>query len=240
MKKTLVCILVLCLMLSVTACGKGGTDATEKNESEAAVSSQNESAETSSETEKPASTGSVTLEDVMDHPVTPVEDFEYEEDEETGGIGITNYKGNDDIVVIPDTIDGKPVTLVEKYSFDLGSTIKGIRLSDNVKVVDEGAFGLNDSVEIVVFGAGVTKVGASAFQDCVKLHTMILNDGLTTIDNLAFSGCEALKELEIPDSVTEMINSPFFGLDDDFTVIGKAGSIAEETAASNQVSFRAK
>ncbi len=173
----------------------------------------------------------------MDHPVTPAEDFEYEEDEETGGIGIYGYNGNDEIVVLPDTIDDKPVT--EKYAFDLGSTIKGIRISDSVKVVDEGAFGLNDSVEIVVFGAGVTKVGPSAFQDCVKLHTLVLNDGLTTIDNLAFSGCDALKELEIPDSVTELINSPFFGLGEDFTVIGKAGSAAEETAKSNEVSFRA-
>ncbi len=240
MKKFLASILVICLMVSVAACGKGNTDVTEKNEPETTVSAQNETTEAPKETGKPASTGSVSLKDVMDHPVTPAEDFEYEEDEETGGIGIIDYQGNDDIVVIPDTIDGKPVTLVEKYSFNFGSTIKGIRISDNVKVVDEGAFGLNDNVEVVVFGTGVTKVGSSAFQDCVKLHTLILNDGLTSIDNLAFSGCVALKELEIPDSVTELINSPFFGLGKGFTVIGAAGSVAEEVALGNEVSFRAK
>ncbi len=175
----------------------------------------------------------------MEHPVTPAEDFEYEEDEETGGIGIYGYNGNDEIVVLPDTIDDKPVTLVEKMTFAMGSNVKGVRVSDSVKRLEETTFTMNENLQVVVCGSGLTKIGGAAFQDCTNLHTLILNDGLTSIENMAFSGCHALKELEVPDSVTEMISSPFFGLGEDFTVIGKAGSAAEETAKSNKVSFRA-
>ncbi len=240
MKKSLSSILVLCLMLCVTACGKGSTDVTEKSESEATVSAQNETTEAPNKTEKPASTGSITLKDVMDHPVTPVEDFKYGLDDENGGIAIYGYKGGDKIVVLPDTIDDKPVTLVEKFTFGSGSIVKGIRISDNVKVVDQGTFGLNENLEVAVCGSGVKELSKSAFQDCHKLHTLVLNEGLTSIDTLAFAGCHEIKELEIPDSVTELINSPFFGLGKDFVVIGKAGSVVEDVALGNGVSFQEK
>lgn len=240
MKKFLASILVICLMLSVCACGKGNTGVTEKNEPEATVSAQNETTEAPEETKKPASNGSISLDDVMNHPVTPVEDFKYGLDDENGGIAIIGYQGNDDIVVIPDTIDGKPVTLVEKFTFGSASSVRGIRISDSVKRLEELSFGLNENLEVAVCGAGVKELGKSAFQDCPKLHTLVLNEGLTSVDTLAFAGCVALKELEIPDSVTELINSPFFGLGKDFTVIGTASSVVEEVAIGNGVSFRAK
>ncbi len=240
MKKFLTSILVICLMVSIAACGKGNTDVTERNESEGTVSAQNETTKAPQETGKPASTGSISLEDVMNHPVTPAEDFEYEEDEETGGIGIMHYEGDDEIVVLPDTIEGKSVTRVEMLCFGSGSIVKGIRISDSVKRLDELSFGLNENLEVAVCGAGMKELGKSAFQDCVKLHTLILNDGLITIDDLSVSGCIGLKELEIPDSVTEIVNRPFFGASEGFTLIGVAGSLAEQTAEANGFSFRAK
>ncbi len=240
MKKFLASILVICLMLSVCACGKSNTDVTEKNEPETTVSAQNETTEAPKETGKPASTGSISLDDVMNHPVTPADDFKYDLDNVNNGIAIYGYEGNDDIVVIPDTIDGKPVTLIEKMTFAMGSKVKGIRISDSVKRLEQTTFTMNENLQVVVCGSGLTEIGGAAFQDCANLHTLILNDGLTSIENMAFSGCHALKELEVPDSVTEMISSPFFGLGQEFTVIGKAGSKAEEVAMSNKVSFRAK
>lgn len=181
----------------------------------------------------------ITLEDVMNATESPESDFECA-DHGDGDVELLNYKGDDEIVVIPNTWKGKKITTVSSYVFANDSPVKAIRLSDSVTTVMQGAFGINGNLEIFVAGSGLKKIGIGAFQECTNLHTAVLNDGLETIEGVAFGGCDSLLELEIPESVTEIQPMTFYNGPENLVIIGKPGSTAEQFANKEEIEFRAK
>lgn len=86
-------------------------------------------------------------------------DFAYEIDEETETVYIATYKGNDSKIIIPDTIEGYPVT-----------DISGI------------AFEKNDSLEYVKLPLHLSAFVARAFQDCSSLKEIDISE-----DNIYFT-----------------------------------------------------
>lgn len=187
-------------------------------------------------------TSSITLEDVMNAPESPAEDFEYSENE-TGGIIIDAYIGTDEIVVIPSEIDGLEVqemgAVFEQESDEEGkedNTItKGVRLPDTMTAIGENAFALNDDIEIIVLGEGLKTIGVTAFFSTTSLTSLELPDGLEIIERGAFwwTGIEAL---EVPASVTGL---GAYSLMVD-VIIGEEGSAAETFASENGIEFQIK
>ena len=98
-----------------------------------------------------------------------------------GGCAITKYVGNSKRVIVPASIEGKPVVGIEFRSFMGNSKIEEVILPDTIKFINQGAF--------VV---------------CSKLSKINIPPSVSTINQNAFS-LTALKELNIPASVT------FFG-----------------------------
>ena len=241
MKKFIAMILALTMVLSFVACG-GNNDVPETNNDEqetSGVVEQTEPAKDDKKEENSNNSKGITLEKLMKAKESPESDFECV-DHGNGDVELLRYLGNDEIVVIPETWNGKEITTVSSYVFSNDSPVKAIRLSDSVTNLLFGAFGLNASLEIVVCGSGLTTIEEGVFQECTSLHTVVLNDGLQTIRGVSFSGCKALKELEIPASVTEIQPMTFFGIEQDITIIGEAGSAAEAHAASEGIAFEAK
>ena len=111
----------------------------------------------------------------------PASDFRYEVNENEG-ITITRYTGNDEHVVIPATIEGKPVTKIGQLAFgELGVGEVGIV---SVKMPDS-----------------VTEIVGEAFRDCTKLTEIQLSNTLYRIGSYTFEGCTSLKHIRIPSSV---------------------------------------
>ncbi len=81
-------------------------------------------------------------------------------------IQIVNYKGSNELLVIPSTIDGFPVTSIGDEAFYDDRNLKG-----------------------VIIPEGVTSIGARAFYSCNVLKTIMLPSTLTTVDLTAFSDC---------------------------------------------------
>lgn len=185
-----------------------------------------------------ASCGSkkITAKDLDSHAQTGMSDFKYTSDGEDG-ICITKYTGTDEIVVVPETIDGKPVTTIGRAAFDMNTVAKAVSLPDSVVTMEASAFFNNAALEIVTTGKGLRYIGGYAFQSCVNLHTVVLHEGLEMIDQAAFNGCESLKEVTIPESVTEM-NWPFFGAEH-VKILCKPGSFAESFAKENNLTYAA-
>lgn len=90
-------------------------------------------------------------------------------------------------VVIPATIEGKPVTKIAESAFS-GKTINTVAIP-----------------------ASVTEIGANAFKSCVYLTGATLNDGLVTIGDSAFALCQKLASCNIPATVTTIGASAFVG-----------------------------
>lgn len=111
---------------------------------------------------------------------TPEDSFTYK----TSGssVTITGYTGDEDVVVIPQTLGGKKVTKIA-----------------------EGAF-TQKSVKTVVIAKTVEQIEAYAFDRCENLTTVILFDtsfGTSAgISENSFSQCENLKNIRINTSYT--------------------------------------
>ncbi len=104
-------------------------------------------------------------------PFSPAEDFEYEV--KNGEVSIKGYHGNDEFVVIPETIEGYPVTKISKNAMAEG-TFRYLYITRNVD-----------------------NIMNYAFKDCVNLEAVYLTDNISTaVDNI-FNGCDNYKMLYI-------------------------------------------
>ena len=229
-KKIIVLMTIVCMLFGLVACGKNTTNDVNGD----SIDKQGNEVITDVETNDDVASDSkqITLEDLMEHEVTPASDFVCMGDETTGAI-ISRYEGTDEIVVIPDTIDGLPVTVISSYTFGTNSTVKAVKISDSVTTIEELAFGTNENLEIVVLGSSVETIGTGAFIQCSSLKEISLNEGLKTIHDQAFVGCDQITELYIPDSV-ETIEFPIAW---DITLCGKKGSVAEQYTIDNEWAY---
>lgn len=156
-------------------------------------------------------------------------------------MGLASYKGNQKIAVVPETLDGRPVTKVDQWAINLNtindmSNLRGIKFADSITEFEEMACIGHNNLEIVVLGKGTKTIGQGAFQDCTALKEVVLNDGLETITPNAFANCESLKSITIPESVKTM-NYAFDSAQKDLTIYGKSGSVAEEIAKAEGINF---
>ena len=135
-------------------------------------------------------------------------------------------------VVIPEIIEGYPVTklvgiafdscvdieniilpesltYIEGYAFYNCKNLKNIIIPKNVNYIGWNAFYSCESLESILIYGKSTSLGDHAFASCKNLKTVILPDNLKTIDYslLAFT---AIEEITIPESVERIINYAFY------------------------------
>lgn len=87
-------------------------------------------------------------------------------------------------VVVPDQIDGKPVTTIADNAFN----------SDN-KIT-------NNKLTSIALGNNLTTIGKTAFKSCTKLTSITNTENLTTIGEGAFENCTALTDFELSGKVS--------------------------------------
>ena len=147
-----------------------------------------------------------------------------------GKITITSCdKATSGKLVIPDTIEGKPVTRIGDFAFvnctsltsitipdgvtSIGfaafrgcSSLTSITIPDSVTSIGDYAFMRCSSLTSITIGAGVISIGDFAFYECSKLTSITIPDGVTSIGLRAFNGCTSLT------SITFRGNAPTFGI----------------------------
>ena len=141
MKKQMRKILILIsLVFLIALCGCGGDD---------------EPKETPANT--PAPSTELTAETLKDYPESPVSDFEFEEDYD-GNVSVRRYNGSDEIVVVPSSYEGKPVTSTSPLSFANDCVAKAVKLPDSMVEIQEDSFINNENLELVVLGSNTKKL----------------------------------------------------------------------------------
>ncbi|MGN0518858.1 MAG: leucine-rich repeat protein, partial [Acutalibacteraceae bacterium] len=121
------------------------------------------------------------------------EDFSYTiltDDEGNKYVEITDYKGEDVEVRIPNEIEGYPVKSIGEKAFYHYSGYYG-----------EGVIYMPDSI---------TNIGDRAFEECRNLIEIVLSNNLETIGDYAFYRCEIESMPPLPDSVTSIGNYAFY------------------------------
>lgn len=237
-------ILILGMILVMTTAGCGQSNVGSKDIRKDTVSKENgdskEDSLKSTQKEDKAddkvvykSADQITMDDLMNHDVTPVECFEYAEDSESGLAVINNYIGADPIVVIPDEINGNKVIRFDS-SFMNNEDVVAVRIGNNVTEIKSGAFVNCRSLKYVVLGSSVEKLGGGNFVN-TDIEEVVLNEGLLKIgsndyDDYVLPPREGIS-IKIPESVTEIHITGF-------NLIVKSGSYAEEYAKSYAESNR--
>lgn len=114
-------------------------------------------------------------------------------------------------LIIPETIDGKPVTAIAEDAFRCNITITSAILPDSITVIGAHAFDDCSELSEINIPAGVTSIEEGAFFCCESLKEISLPEGLQSIGKGAFYYCIGLKEITLPDSLSDMGNYAFFG-----------------------------
>ncbi len=140
-----------------------------------------------------------------------------------GGITITDCKESAEEVVIPKTIDNRPVTSIGGYAFYNCKNIKRIDIPDSITRIDAGAFRYCSSLAAVVIPNSVTYIGQEAFYGNSKTDVYISDlekwCGITfanySANPLNNSGNLYINErlvtdAEIPDNLTKINDYAFY------------------------------
>ncbi|HBL84877.1 MAG: hypothetical protein A2Y17_06565 [Clostridiales bacterium GWF2_38_85] len=102
------------------------------------------------------------------------------------GIMLTEVIAAESELIIPDSIDGKPVIAFADSLFESDTYLTKITLP-----------------------AGLVSISTRAFAGCSALEEVIFNDTITAIESEAFTGCYLITEVTLPDSVTDISDDAF-------------------------------
>ena len=122
---------------------------------------------------------------------------------------ITGYSGHDEVLYLPNKIEGYSVTSIASYAFRECHSLKKIVIPDSVTDIGIYAFSNCSSLENIEIPNSVTYIGGAAFSNCTRLKSIEIPNSVTYIGGTAFSNCTSLKSIEIPNSVTSIGNYTF-------------------------------
>jgi len=142
-------------------------------------------------------------------------------------IRITGCDKSAEEIVIPDTIDGIPVTVIDWYAFENCNKLKSVTIPDTVTHISRYAFAHCISLETVNMPKSLYAIEQYAFYDCPKLKGVSLPENLVIIEQRAFCGCDSVTEVTIPASCTTVGEYAFLDCD----------SLSEITAQGTETSF---
>ncbi len=125
-------------------------------------------------------------------------------------------------IIIADTWNGVPVTIVNTTAFARNTAVEQLTLPKSLRVISYEAFGGCTSLrqvrlegheygEFDVDGVALKRIEELAFKGCSSLESAIFPKTLEFIGKEAFQGCAALTDINIPESVTEIDANAFTG-----------------------------
>jgi len=130
------------------------------------------------------------------------------------GEAIVGGAEDDSIVdlVIPDEVDGCPVTEIGYCAFKADSTywhIKSVVLGKNVKTIDSSAFDSCYELETVTLSDELEYIGSGAFESCYSLKEVKTGSKIKYIGSDAFCLCVNLKNFDIGENIEEIKKGAF-------------------------------
>ena len=133
--------------------------------------------------------------------------FIYTTDNDT--VTITGYNCTDGAVIIPDTIDGMPVTGIGNSAFSNCTSLTSVIVPDSVTSIGDNAFVICTGLTAVTIGNSVISIGSAAFAGCTSLTRVIIGNSVTSIGLYTFWTCTSLTSIIVPESVTSIEREAF-------------------------------
>ena len=128
---------------------------------------------------------------------------------------ITGYAGTDTNIIIPDTVNGYPVTSIGSDAFAFDTNVTSVTISTNVTSLGLESFRGCTNLATIVIPNSVTNLGPGVFAGCTALTSITIPGSVTYIDMAAFYYCTSLKEVYFQGNAPDIYTEPpgFFGLE---------------------------
>lgn len=122
-------------------------------------------------------------------------------------------------LIVPEKIDGKPVTCIESEAF-FSCSFEYVSVPEGVKSIEDRAFEGCHDLRQIQLPESLRKIGDKAFSCCNNLVQIVLPSRLESIGESAFQYCDNLKGINIPASVENIGYYAFDGCEklDSFVV----------------------
>ena len=138
--------------------------------------------------------------------------FRYFLNDESEAI-ISRYTGGESAVVVPESLDGYPVTQIGSYAFSAFAVpetlITSINLPETLESIAKNAFDSNENLTHINIPSKVTTIPFQCFYRCDSLEYIEIPDSVNKIEEGAFKICEGLKSISLPKSITEIAEETF-------------------------------
>lgn len=145
-----------------------------------------------------------------DIPETPSSDFTWEATSTGNEFVITGYTGTATQVKVPQTINGKPVTQIDKNAFANKSDLTHVVLPEGVTSIGTRAFEGCTNLECINIPSTVQSIGAYAFTECDSLTSIAFPAGITIIPEGVCAGCDELTTVTMSEDVTNIGKKAFY------------------------------
>lgn len=133
--------------------------------------------------------------------------FSYQDDAAV----LVSYGGDAERVQIPETIDGRPVTVIGEGAFKDCTWVEEVIVPGSVWYIDEEAFSDCSMLARIVLPANLSEIRAWAFKNCRSLTSIELPENLSVLGTGAFMGCTGLGSIRIPYGVWHLLTDTFSG-----------------------------
>lgn len=104
-------------------------------------------------------------------------------------VTITGYTGPGGTVVIPETIEGLPVTTISHHAFYENSSLTGVTIPSSVTNIGSAAFMRCQNLGSVAVPDSVLSLGTGVFLECSNLVSATIGNGITEIKDYTFQYC---------------------------------------------------
>ena len=147
---------------------------------------------------------------------SPLRNFSYDLTIDGKGVSIREYHNKTPVVIVPETIEGIPVTEIQSGAFWLSDSI-AIVLPETITKIGVAGHSTTptihstfpSSIVIVNFPSALIEIGPSSFA-FTNLITAHLPEGLQILGEKAFTYCENLTTVTLPSSLKEIGREAFY------------------------------
>ena len=112
---------------------------------------------------------------------------------------VSGYEGSPIEINLPSSInvgsENYPVKSIAMGVFNKCSSLRSIKLPENLISIGEGALSICSNLTSVELPDGLTSIGQSAFQGCSSLPSLVFPESVTSIGGTVFYDCSSLNAL---------------------------------------------
>lgn len=139
--------------------------------------------------------------------------FEFSADENyPGQIKITRFIGNNSVIRIPGTINGKPVSRIDCNwrtpfiaSESCRSQLRQVIIDYNLKEIGDCAFGSCRNLQTINIPSSVTTIASNAFASCTGLQNVSFGRYMSDIPSRLFNDCTNLTNADSVNSAKTLL-----------------------------------